>query len=113
MTGGAVLAMIVGVVIPAAVALVTRESLPPWVKEALLLLLSTATGVVTAVVTSPPTTLSGWEHLALNVLVAFVAAEASDLAQRKTGTVTAIHAATDRHFGLGRYDPTLQLPKAA
>jgi hypothetical protein len=100
-TGGAIIAMLVGLVIPALVALVTREGLPTWIKEAILLLLSTATGILTALVTNPPATLSDWEHVALNIIVAFLCAEGSQFAQTKLTTLKMIHRATDRFVGWG------------
>jgi hypothetical protein len=93
--------MLVGILIPALVAVVTRQTLPAWFKEAALLLLSTASGIVSAAVTNPPTNLSGWEHVALNILITFAMAEASDLAQSKAGTTATLHRLTDRRFGIG------------
>ncbi len=114
MTAGTILSMLIAIVVPALVAIVTRASLPPWAHQALLTLFATITGVVSAVVTSPPTNLSGWEHLVLNIVVAFVAAEASSYAQEKAQATKALHHATDHlRFGIGKYDPTLDLDKAA
>lgn len=115
-TTSTVVTMIVGTALPAVVAFVTRASLPARVKTGLTLLLTAASGVVASVV-SWPTSGAGWWHLVLNVLMTFATAAAADpsLWGRPVtpSYVVRIHRATDRRFGIGRYDPSLVLPEAA
>lgn len=111
MNTGIIVTMIVGVLIPPLVSFVTREALPTPIKEGILLLLSTAAGVISGLATSPPGTLSQWEHVVLNILVTFVTAEAAHYAGHKSGTLAAIHRATDPHVGIG--PKPAEQPKAA
>ncbi len=114
-TTSTIVTMIVGTLIPAAIAFVTRASLPAKVKTGLSLLLVALSGVVATVVTWP-TTSSGWWHLVLNVLMTFATAAAADPSlwgkPVTSSYVVTLHARTDRRFGIGHYDPTLQLPEA-
>lgn len=110
MTLSTLLSLLVGLGIPALVAFITRESLPEKVKALILLFLSTASGLISALVTNPPTGWSTWEHILLNIVLTYVAAAASLVATWvPIGANKAIHAATDKHFGIGKYDPALQL----
>jgi hypothetical protein len=113
MNTATLITFIVGAIIPAAVALVTRASMPLQVREAILLLLSTASGIISGLATSPPVGVSQWEHVLINIFVTFVTAEASSLAGNKTGITPAVHEATDHRFGLGTYDPNLAAVEAA
>jgi len=93
--------MIIGVAIPLLVALVSRQKLNATVKALLLLLFSTIAGTVTSVLGTLPTTLSGWEHALLNILMTYIAAAGSYLATWKpAGTTAAISRAT-ANFGIG------------
>jgi hypothetical protein len=111
-TTATVITMIVGTAIPAAIAFVTRASLPAKVKTVLTLLLTAVSGAVATIVTWPSTG-SAWTQLVLNILMTFATAAAADpsLWGKVTGAtyIARIHNKTDRHFGFGRYDPTLQL----
>jgi uncharacterized membrane protein len=112
LTGSTVVTMIVGLAIPALLALVTRASIPARAKVLVTLALTAISGVVASVVTWPSSG-SGWLHLLLNVILTFVAAAAADPTLfRRSATasyIADIHNATDRHFGVGKYDPTLEL----
>ena len=101
MTVSTFVSMLVGLGIPALVALITREALPAKVKALLLLLLSTATGILSGLVTNPPQSWSTWEHVLLNIVLTYVAAAASLIAGWiPTGANKAIERATDR-IGFG------------
>jgi hypothetical protein len=115
-TTSTVITMIVGTLIPAVIAVVTRASLPARAKTVLSLLLVSVSGVVASIV-SWPTAGAGWWHLVLNVLMTFATAAAADpsLWGRPVAPsyVVGIHRRTDRYFGIGQYDPNLALPAAA
>lgn len=103
----------VGLFLPTLAALVTRETLPEWGKQAVLLFLSTATGVLSSIVGAVPTTVSGWVAVLLNIGVTYVAALATQVnTWEKTQTTARIHRATDRLIGLGK-KPAAGLPQAA
>lgn len=105
-TASTIVAMLIGFLLPALSAFITKEALPnPW-KALLLLLLSTATGVLTSVLGALPTTSDGWWHLVLNVLMAFAVAASSDTnIWERSGATARIHAATDRFIGIGPAAP--------
>lgn len=111
-TGSTVVTMIVGLAIPTLLALVTRASIAATVKTLVTLALTAVSGVVASIVTWPSTG-SGWLHLLLNVIMTFLAAAAADptLFRRTVtvGYIADIHNATDKHFGVGKYDPALEL----
>lgn len=111
-TTATVITMIVGTVIPAALAVITRASIPAKAKTVVTLLLTAISGAVATIVTWPSTG-NGWLQLVLNVLLTFATAASADpsLWGKVTATtyIAGIHNKTDRHFGIGRYDPTLQL----
>lgn len=112
-TTATVITMIVGTVIPAVLAFVTRATLPAKIKTVLTLFLVAVSGVVATIVTWP-TNSAGWWHLVLNVLMTFATTAAADpslFGPLRSGTYVArIHNDTDKHFGLfTRYDPTLLL----
>jgi hypothetical protein len=92
---------LVGLVIPALVALVTKESLPPWAKALILLLLSTASGVLSGVVGSPPATWAQWQAVLVAIVVTFVTAAASQYAvwAPDTGAFAHLRAFIDRRTG--------------
>lgn len=107
-----VVTMVVGTLIPAAIALITRASLPSKAKTILTLFLTAVSGVVATIITWP-TGGSGWWHLVLNVLMTFATAASADPSlwrgQVKAGTyIATIHSDTDKHFGIGSsYEPDL------
>ena len=106
---GTVVTMLVGLAVPALIAAITRASLPAKGKVLLTLLLTTISAAVTSVITWP-TTSNGWWQLVANILFTFLAAASADVAGWiPTGASKRIHADTDKHFGIGRYDPSLQL----
>lgn len=114
-TTSTVVTMIVGTLIPAALALLTRASVPAKAKTIVTLLLTAASGVVASIVTWPSGS-AGWWHLVLNVLLTFAAAAAADPSlwgpvKAKT-YVASLHTGTDRHFGIGQYEPALQYAAA-
>jgi hypothetical protein len=93
--------MLVGLVLPAVIALVTRESLPDHVKVLMLVFLSTVSGVVSSLLGAVPTTFNAWEHVLLNILMTFLSGAAADIAAwRPSGATKRISGATER-FGLG------------
>lgn len=102
MTPSTILTMLIGLGLPLLVALVTKDVAPAWVKVGLLALLSAISGAVTSLAGTLPTTLTGWQHLALNILMTFAMAVAADIgAWKPAGTTPAITRKTS-HFGLGR-----------
>lgn len=101
MTLSTIITMLVGLGLPALIALVTKEALPDHLKVLILLALSTASGVVSSLAGSVPSTLSGWGHIALNILMTFLAGAAADVAAWKpSGALHAIAART-ADFGIG------------
>ena len=107
--GSTVVAMLIGIVVPAITSFITRASLPQPAKAALTLLMTSIAAVAVSVVTWP-TTGSAWLHLLLNVLMTFLAAAAADKKLwGELGLSKEIHQVTDRHFGIGTYDPNLTL----
>lgn len=102
MTISTIISMLIGVGIPLLVAFVTKETLPDRIKVLILLFLSTASGVVSSLVGAVPTTLSGWGHVALNILMTFLAAAAAEVAAWKPLGTTAAVARLSARFGLGR-----------
>lgn len=101
-TTSTIVAMLIGFVIPALAAFITKEALPnPW-KALILLLLSTITGVLTSVLGTLPANANDWWHLALNILMAFAVAASSDTnIWERSGATAKIHDATDRFIGVG------------
>jgi hypothetical protein len=101
-TVSTIVSMVIGVGIPALAAFITREGLPPRLKILVLLFLSTATGVVSAVITELPTTSAGWWHLVLTVLMTYATAAVSQVqAWVPSGATKAIHRSSDRFIGFG------------
>ena len=94
---------LVGIIIPALVAIVTKESLPEPAKGLLLLFLSTASGVIAGFVATPPSSWAQWQAVLASVFVTFVASVSSDYAADKTGDGRAL---TERPgtSGSGRAD---------
>jgi predicted membrane-bound spermidine synthase len=111
-TTSTVITMVVGTLIPAAIALVTRATVSAKVKTIVTLALTAISGAVATIVTWPSTS-SGWTQLVLNILMTFATAASADPSLwGKSATVSylaGIHKRTDRHFGIGHYDPALQL----
>lgn len=104
--------LIVGTLIPAAVALVTRASIPAKAKTVVTLLLTAISGVVATIV-SWPSSGSGWWQLVINVLLTFATAASADPSlwrgQVKADTyIAALHTKSDKYFGAGQYDPALE-----
>jgi hypothetical protein len=97
--------LLVGMVLPALTAVVTKEHLPAWIKQAVLLLLATVTGVLTSLIGAVPTTVSGWLAVLTNIALTFVAALAAQFGLwEHTGAGPAITRATAR-FGIGPKPP--------
>lgn len=112
MTNATIISMLIGLGLPLLVALVTREVAPQWLKVGVLALLSAISGTLTALNGQDPTTLQGWEHVALNILMTFAMAIAADVgAWKKVGTTDAIAKGTAR-FGIG-WRQREDLPQAA
>jgi hypothetical protein len=99
----------VGIVLPWLVALITKESLPPQVKAAILLLLSIAAGVIGGLVSTPPTTWAQWQQVLLTVFVTFVAAFSSEYMSDRTNLTPGINHATAK-FGIGAPAPKADPP---
>lgn len=102
-----IITALVGLIIPALVALVTKETLPAWAKSLLLLLLSTAAGILAGVTGSPPQSWTEWKTVLVAILVTFVSAAASQFAvwQPSTGALAHLRAFIDRktgHVGIGK-----------
>jgi hypothetical protein len=112
MNASTLITMIVGLVIPALVVLVTKESMPPRVRALLTLFLTTTAGVLTGLASSPPSTLSQWEHVAVNIVLTWVAAAAAEVAGTHGGA-SSLHAWLDRRFGKHGVGPSPTPPPAA
>lgn len=105
MTLSTIVAMVISLGIPLLVTLVTKTALSaPW-KQLILLFFTTVTGVVTSLLGTLPTSLNGWEHLLLNVLMAYLAAAVAYLISWKpTGVIDALSRST-KDFGIGPSNP--------
>lgn len=93
-----IIAALVGVIIPALVAFVTKEGLPTWIKQIILALLSAVVGVLSSIAGSPPTGWTQWQQILVAILVTFVAAVQSQFG------VAEVHAALGRvskRIGIG------------
>lgn len=90
----------VGIVLPWLVAFVTKEALPQKIKAMILLLLATAAGVVSGLVSNPPVGWAQWEQVLLTIFVTFVAAASSDHVSDQTEINKAINHGTAK-FGIG------------
>jgi hypothetical protein len=101
-TTSTIIAMLVGLGIPAVVALVTKETLPLHLKALLTLFLTTAAGVLSGIASSPPSNLSEWEHVVVNIVLAYMSAAAATIGTwAPTGLLIRISRATQR-FGIGK-----------
>lgn len=105
---------LVGLVIPALVALVTKETLQAWAKSLILLLLSTASGILAGVAGNPPHSWTEWKTIIVAILVTFVSAAASQVAvwAPKTGAFAHLRALIDRKtgtIGIGPASPSTGL----
>lgn len=105
---------LVGLIIPALVALVTKETLPQWAKALILLLLSTASGVLAGLTGNPPATWAQWQAVLAAIVVTFVSAAASEFSiwAPGTGALAHLRAVIDRHtgrVGIGA-SPTASVP---
>jgi hypothetical protein len=97
-----IVSMLIGAFIPALEAVITKENLPAHLRVLILLALTTISGALSSVLGSLPSSLNGWEHLALNVLLTFAIAAAADVAGWiPSGASKAIHKATDSWVGIG------------
>ena len=77
MTTSTIVTMLVGLLIPLFVALITKAKLSePW-KALIILFFSTVSGVIASQVGPTPTSLSGWGHVALSILMTYVSAAAT------------------------------------
>lgn len=102
MTPSTLITMVVGLLIPALVALVTKESLPARAKVLIVLLLTTASGVLSGIESAPPSSLSGWEHVVLNILMTYVSAAAATVAPWIPGSTFVEHIERlTSDFGIG------------
>jgi hypothetical protein len=101
-----IVAMAIGVGIPALAAFITKEGISPKLKTLILLFLSTLVGVVSSVVAELPTTANGWWHLVLTVLMTYAIAATSEVqGWIPTGAIDRIHKSTDRYIGIGPSTP--------
>jgi hypothetical protein len=98
---GWLIACLVGVAIPAVVAFITKEALPEAVKALILLFLSTATGILSALASTPPAGWAQWQHVLISIVVTFVAAAASQYAAWKPTGAHAVIAKASAGFGIG------------
>lgn len=109
MTTSTILTMFVGLVLPALIALITKETIPDHIKVLFLLLLSTASGVLSSLVGAVPRSLGEWGHVALNILMTYVASAAADIAGWKpSGATKAISRAT-ANIGIGPAPPSTEV----
>lgn len=93
------LTFLVGLVIPALVALVTKENLPQWAKTLILTLLSVVAGTLAGLVSTPPSTWAQWKLVLVSIAVAFVgAATSGHLWQPALASI----ARATRAFGIGK-----------
>lgn len=101
MTVSTIISMLIGVVIPLLITVITKDALgQPW-KQLILLLLTTTTGVLTSITGSLPSTLSGWEHALLNIVMTYISAAVAYLANwKESNTRQAIQRAT-ANIGIG------------
>lgn len=112
MTSG-LIAALVGLVIPIAVAAITREKLPTRFKAYILLFFSTATGILSGLTTNPPTGWSQWEHVIGNIIIAFIAAAGADYGGwHPTGVRDRVTART-ASFGIGPREPNKESGNAS
>lgn len=96
-----IITMLIGLLLPMLITLVTKERLPAHIKVLILLLLSTVSGVTSSLVGSVPVTLTGWGHVALNILMTFVAAAAAQIAAwEPSGALKAVEGRTAK-YGIG------------
>lgn len=101
----------IGLFIPAVTAVVTKDGLAPWAKQAVLLGLSAVSGVLSSIVGAVPTTWAQWSGVLLNIALTWLAALAASASTwAETGGVAKIHKATAR-FGIGKAKS--ELPRAA
>lgn len=102
----------VSIVLPWLVAFITKESMPQNIKALILLLLATATGIVSGLLTNPPATWAQWQQVLLSIFVAFVAAASSNHFNEHTGATPAISRSTS-NFGIGPSPKTVEPPPPA
>lgn len=101
MTTSTIVTMLIGLGIPLLVALVTKARLSaPW-KVLISLLLTTASGVVASQVGASPPSLSGWAHIALQILMTYLSAAVSYLATWKPSGVAEKLNRSTKDFGFG------------
>lgn len=114
MTLSTLITMLIGVGIPAIIALITKQRLNAKVKVLLTLFFTTVSGVLTSLLGAVPNSLTAWEHVLLNILMTYLAAAAADVAGWiPTGAKKAIEDGT-RDFGIGpKTDPVIFTPPAA
>jgi hypothetical protein len=93
-----IISAVVGVFLPALVALVTKEHLPTLPKQVVLILLASVTGVASGLAGSPPSGLNQWEHVGISILIAFVAAVQSQFGASEVHAVVGRKSAS---FGIG------------
>lgn len=101
MTLSTVITMLVGLGIPLLVALITKARLgAPW-KVLISLFLTTASGIIASQIGESTSTLSGWGHIALSILMTYLTAAVSYLATWKpSGVAEKLNSSTER-FGIG------------
>jgi hypothetical protein len=95
-----IISMMVGLVVPMAIVVLTKATMPAHVRVLVVLFLTTLSGVLSSLLGAVPTTLSAWEHVLLNMLMTYLSAAAADWASWRTGTATRVARATAR-FGIG------------
>lgn len=105
-----VITFLVGLVLPALVAFVTKETLPQWIKSLILLFLSTVAGVISGLAASPPASWHQWQAVLVAIFVTFVSAAASDHSLwTPSGALSAISSRT-RGFGIGAQPREASMP---
>lgn len=87
--------LVVGMLLPALVAVVTKAQLPVWLRQAVLALLAAVTGVLSSIVGAVPSTTAGWVAVLINIAVAFVGALSTQVSTwEQSGGLARIHRAT-------------------
>lgn len=96
-----IVTMFIGTMIPLIIALITKQRLNAKFKVLLTLFFTTISGVLTSLLGAYPTSLTGWEHVLLNVLMTYLAAAGADVAGWiPSGAKKVVETATPE-FGIG------------
>lgn len=102
---GGLWSLLIGTVLPALTALVTKEHATDRVKALLTALLSGVTGAVSGFLITPPQGMAQWEQVIGSIAVTWVTAFVTYAAGWKHTPVIAAIARWTRHFGFGGHPP--------